>query len=122
MAVIEASDRSGTHTQARECLRLNKNRIQYRAQAIGTFSEELLSILSTISQDVWVSWIPSSKTPTDPDYDDRLEKVVSSACKELPHLHTVEILYTKKSRKPLHYGAIRDHSNLAKHMHGEMLI
>jgi hypothetical protein len=92
----------------------NKNRLHYRAQAIDTFSRELQIILSTISQNVWISWIPSSKTPTDPYYDDRLEKVVLSTCKILPYLHAVEILYTIRSREPLHYGAIRNPITLAR--------
>lgn len=86
----------------------NQNRLYYRNLAIDNFVRELCLLLKNAVDDSWISWIPSSKSPEDPEYDNRLELTVESACRQFNKLQKIGTLYTRKSRPPLHTGGWRD--------------
>ena len=86
----------------------NHGRLYYRNLAIDTFVRELCLLLKSGVDNTWISWIPSSKSPEDPEYDNRLELTVERVCRQFTKLQKADVLYTRESRPPLHAGGWRD--------------
>lgn len=88
--------------------------LYYKNQAIQQFSQELCSLFSTINYNMKVTWIPSSKAPDDPEYDDRLIRVVQNTCSRNNYLEAAEVFTRSESSVPLHGGGERNPDKIAE--------
>jgi predicted amidophosphoribosyltransferase len=55
-----------------------------------------------------ITWIPTSKAPQDPEYDNRLEIVAQGLAKDVDGCHSIELIRQIESTEAFHKGGHRD--------------
>lgn len=88
--------------------------LYYKNKAIDKFASELQRLIGKTKQRVAVTWIPTSKAKNDPEYDNRLSKVVRRACVGVPNLVPTEFFISKSTVAPLHDGGERNPINISR--------
>lgn len=80
------------------------NQQYYKNIAIDTFIKELELLFSMIKNEkyFYVTWAPSSKAKNDPLYDDKMERVVKTACTKFSNFRPIELFETPTTRASWH--------------------
>jgi hypothetical protein len=79
--------------------RRGKPEWRYKEAAVRKFAEELSSLLGA----GWlVSFIPTSKLKTDPEYDSRFEDTLGHLSQLRPDLRTGEVIHLREAMDPFH--------------------
>lgn len=97
--------------------RKGKPEWRYKERAIAQIIKELRGLINpAFLQTCAVTWIPTSKAPQDPEYDNRLEQVAHGLAQNAPGCCVMEIIRQRDTMPAFHSkggyrdpGAIRSH-------------
>ncbi len=86
----------------------------YREQAVQQFAAELSDFFQNAPlSDIYITWIPSSKNSTDPEYDHRFEDLFTRLVTHLPEIHYGNLIISEGRLLSSHHGGPRDPSSLS---------
>lgn len=97
--------------------RKGKPEWKYKERATAQIIAELRRLINpAFLKTCAVTWIPTSKTPSDPDYDNRLELVAQGLARNIPGCCTLEIIRQRESMPAFHSkGGYRDPAVIRSH-------
>lgn len=90
-----------------KALASNPARRKYKEGAIRTVANDLKRLFQAANQDARFLLVPAvtSKSRTDPDFDDRLIRVCSMVANRFPNVDSVEMLSMRQTMEPAHTGS-----------------
>ncbi len=90
-----------------------ENQLYYKNKAIEDFASDIYRLLFLVPHRFCITDIPPSKCPGDPEYDDRIERVIAWLCRKVPNTLYMRCFTKKYSTAPLHIKGHRDPMRIA---------